>query len=162
MNKEESKVSPRVFDTYIAMVENSIDSKAWQTIWADVDGVKTDVTQGGIKSCAFFVSSILKNFDFIKKTHATVGSTKKDLKESGWVNLAKPKAGAIVVYEPVVFDDGENNEHIAICISATEAVSNSYTKRVPVLHNIEMVYNDKPRKITDILYSDSINTKGVK
>lgn len=162
MSKEEIKVVPKVFDTYIAMVENSVGSKAWQTIWADVDGVKTDVTQGGVKSCAFFVSSILKNFDFIRKTHATVASTKKDLKESGWINIPKPKAGAIVVYEPIVFDDGESNEHIAICVSATEAVSNSYAKRVPVMHNIEMVFDDKPRKITDILYSDSINTNGLK
>lgn len=162
MSKEEIKVVPKVFDTYISMVENSVGSKAWQTVWADVDGKKTDVTMGGVKSCAFFVSSILKNFDFIKKTHATVASTTKDLKESGWVSIESPRAGAVIVYEPVVFDDGESNEHIAICVSDTKAVSNSYTKRVPVIHDIEMVFDDKPRKITHILFNDSVNTNGVK
>ncbi len=154
MNKEAPKVTPRIFDTYLSMVKNSVGSKTWQTVWADIDGVKTDVTEGGIKSCAIFVSSILKSFDFVKKTHATVNSTIKDLKESGWVEIAKPKAGAIVVYEAIEFDDGQSNEHIAICVDDTKAVSNSYTEKVPVIHDIEMTFGGKPRKITDILYND--------
>lgn len=157
MNSNEPKVTPRIFDTYISMVKNSVGSKAWQTVWADVDGVKTDVTLGGIKSCAFFVSSILNNFDFVKKTHATVTSTVKDLKESGWTSTKNPQAGAVVVYESIMFDDGEGNEHIAICISDTKAVSNSYTKRVPVAHDIAMNLNGKPRKIIEILYKSSID-----
>lgn len=158
MDQQEIKVTPRLFDTYMSMVKNSVGAKTWQTIWADVDGVKTDVTQGGVKSCAIFVSSILKNFDFIKKTHATVGSTVKDLKESGWASTSKPKAGAIVVYEAIVFEDGEANEHISICIDSSQAVSHSYTKKVPVIHVIEMVYNASPRKITDILYNKDVLT----
>lgn len=162
MDDKDTKVAPRICDTYLSMVENSVGSKVWQNVWADVDGVKTDVTQGGIKSCAFFVSSILKNFDFIKKTHATVNSTVKDLKESGWKSIAKPKTGAVIVYEAIEFDDGQSNEHIAIFISSKQAISNSYTQKVPVIHDVEMVFDDKPRKITDILFNDSVNTKGVK
>lgn len=142
------------------MVQNSVGSKIWQTVWADIDGVKTDVTQGGIKSCAFFVSSILKNFDFIKKTHATVNSTIKDIKESGWTNIKSPKAGAVVVYEGIKFEDGEINEHIAICVSDTEAVSNSYIKKVPVIHSINMEYEGKPRKITEMLYNSELLNNG--
>lgn len=162
MNKEEVRVVPRVFDTYISMVLNSVGSKTWQTVWADVDDQKTDVTMGGVKSCAFFVSSILKNFDFIKKTHATVAGTTKDLKESGWTNISNPKTGAIVVYEAIEFEDGVSDAHIAICIDSKKAVSNSYSKRVPVLHNIEMEFNDKSRNITDILFNKAIETNGVK
>lgn len=155
MNKE-PKVTLRIFDTYISMVNNSVGSKTWQTVWADIDGVKTDVTQGGVLSCAVFVSSILKNFDWVKKTHATVSSTVKDLEESGWTSIDSPKAGAVVVYEGVEFDDGEINEHIAICVSDTEAISNSYIKKVPVKHNIDMEYEGKTRKIADILYNSKL------
>jgi len=154
MNKEAPIVTPRIFDTYLSMVKNSVGSKTWQTVWADIDGVKTDVTEGGIKSCAYFVSGILKNFDFVKKTHATVNSTIKDLKESGWEMISNPKAGAIVVYEAIEFDDGQSNEHIAICIDDTKAVSNSYTEKIPVIHDIEMSFDNNPRKITHILYNE--------
>lgn len=156
MSSNEPKVTPRIFDTYISMVHNSIGSRTWQTVWADIDGVKTDVTEGGVKSCAFFVSSILKNFDFIKKTHATVGSTVKDLKESGWTSIGSPKSGAVVVYEGVEFDDGQSNEHIVICVSDTEAVSNSYIKKVPVIHAIDMEFNGNNRNITEILYNSKL------
>lgn len=156
MNKEAPIVTPRIFDTYLSMVKNSVGSKTWQTVWADIDGVKTDVTEGGIKSCAYFVSSILKNFDFIKKTHATVGSTVKDLKESGWTSIESPKAGAVVVYEGVEFNDGEVDKHIAICASDTEAISNSYIKKVPVIHSVEMEFNGNKRKILQILYNSKL------
>lgn len=156
MSSNEPKVAPRTFDTYLSMVKNSIDSRTWQTVWVDIDGVKTDATEGGIKSCAFFVSSILKNFDFIKKTHATVGSTVKDLKESGWTSIESPKVGAVVVYEGVQFNDGEVDEHIAICASDTEAVSNSYIKKVPVIHSVEMEFNGNKRNILQILYNSKL------
>jgi hypothetical protein len=162
MNKGEIKVTPRLFDTYISMVLNSVGSKTWQTVWADVDGQKTDVTMGGVKSCAFYVSSILQNFDLVARTHATVTGTVKDLKESGWINISKPKTGAIVVYEAVEFDDGESNAHIAICVDSKQAVSNSYVEKVPVIHNIETVFDGKKRKITDILYNSEKLINGVK
>lgn len=162
MSKEEIKVVPRIFDTYISMVINSVGSKAWQTVWADVDGKKTDVTMCGVKSCAFYVSSILKNFDMVTRTHATVSATVKDLRESGWISISNPKAGAIIVYEPVVFDDGESNEHIAICIDSKQAVSNSYSKKVPVIHSIETIFDGKHRKITEILYNSTKLINGVK
>lgn len=150
------QVSKRVFDTYLSMVANSVGAKVWQTVWADIDGVKNDVTEEGILSCAFFVSSVLKNFDYIKSVHATVNSTVKDLSEFGWVSIEHPQAGAVVVYEPVTFDDGSHDEHIGICVSSTEVVSNSYIERAPVRHNLEMMFQGKPRKITHLLYKPGV------
>ena len=46
MNKDEIKVTPRVFDTYISMVINSVGSNAWQTVWADVNGKKNRCDDG--------------------------------------------------------------------------------------------------------------------
>ena len=75
------------------------------------------------------------------------------------VSIESPRAGAVIVYEPVVFDDGQSNEHIAICVSDTEAISNSYIKKVPVIHAIDMEFNGKPRKIIEILYNAKLLRK---
>ena len=78
------KVILLIFETYLAVVRNSVRSKLFQNFYAKVNGKKTDIMRNGELSCAFYVSSVLALPKFIKEVHTTVDSTVKDLKESVW------------------------------------------------------------------------------
>ncbi|MFA5230741.1 MAG: hypothetical protein WC422_05320 [Candidatus Paceibacterota bacterium] len=81
MKKQQTKIL--TFETYLTMINNSVNCKIFQNLFAKVDNKTIDVLNGGELSCAMFVSSILYLFKFINNTHATVVSTIKDLKDSG-------------------------------------------------------------------------------
>ncbi len=128
------KIVVRVFETYLAVVENSIGSKSFQTLIATVDGKQMDLMQGGEFSCAFFVSSILKLFGLAKEVQATVSSTIADLEMSGWKTVKIPKKGDILVWEEKQFDD-EAHRHIGFYMGDDMAISNSFKRKVPVKHH---------------------------
>ena len=46
---------PLVFDTYVAVINNSVGSKLFQTYYVSAGKKKVDVMRGGELSCAFFV-----------------------------------------------------------------------------------------------------------
>ena len=93
------KIEPILFETYLATIKNSIGSKMFRQIYAKVNGKKKDITKNGELSCAYYTSSLLSIFKLIKDVHATVSGTIKDLEEFGWVEVNKPKIGAILVWE---------------------------------------------------------------
>ncbi|MFZ2072554.1 MAG: hypothetical protein WAV10_02665, partial [Minisyncoccia bacterium] len=61
-----------VFDTYLAVIENSIGSKMFKNLYIEENGMKRDAMQDGWLSCAFHVSTILYMFKFIEGIHGTV------------------------------------------------------------------------------------------
>jgi len=85
------EVNPLFFDSYLSFVEKSVGSKMFQTLWAEVDGKKKDITQRGKLSCATFVSFVLLSFGLIKEKHATVNGTVRDMENSGWRKIRKPR-----------------------------------------------------------------------
>jgi len=128
------KIIPLFRENYLAMVEKSVGARMFRNLFAEVSGKKQDITENGILSCAYFVSSILVIFDLIKKIHATVGGTVKDMKKCGWKEIKRPRKGSVLVWEAKDFD-GEHHQHIGFFIGDKQAVSNSYRKRVPVIHH---------------------------
>lgn len=144
-------VKKLVHESYLSMVESSLGSTVWQHYYAEIDGERQDIMDGGSNACAWFVSGILIMHGLIKASHATVSSTVKDLKESGWVVIDQPKAGAIIVYEAQKFEDGSTHTHMAISVGDEQAVSTSYTKAVPIKHDWR--YRDhEERTVTEILW----------
>lgn len=142
-----------IFDTYIAVVRNSVGSKLFRNFYANVNGRKTDVMRNGELSCAFHVSSILALFGLIKRIHGTVDSTVKNLKRFGWKPIARPKIGSVLVWEEKDFGKGDVHKHLGFFIGAKRAISNSRKVRSPIEHSWNF---DGKRRITMILWNPNI------
>ena len=123
------KVKPLLAETYLAVIENSVSSKTWQHLYAIINGQKTDIMRNGDLSCAFFVSSILTQFNLIEKIHGTVAGTIFDLEKSGWQKLKKIptaiKPGSVLVWEAKIGKTGESHKHIGFYLGNDQTVSNS-------------------------------------
>jgi len=126
---------PLVFDTYVAVINNSVGSKLFQTYYVSAGKKKVDVMRGGELSCAFFVSSILVLFNLAGKVHGTVKSAEKDLEKSGWKRIKTPKVGSVVVWEAIPDKRGELHSHIGFYVGSNRAISNSSKKKYPVKHH---------------------------
>lgn len=140
------------------MIKNSVGCNLFRNFYAKVGKKKVDITQDGVLSCAFFVSSILFLFKLIKKPHTTVNKTVKDLKQSGWKQIRKPKIGSILVWETLKFDGGDIHKHIGFYICNQKAISNSFKKRRPVIHHWTFgIKKGKPnREIEAIFWNDKL------
>lgn len=123
-------------DNYLVMIKSSIGVKLWQTLYAEIDGKRVNITKNGKLSCAYFVSSLLHHFKLIDDVHATVEGTLKDLQNSGWKKTAYPKPGAIVVWEPSDDHDGTPHPHIGFFVGGGKAISNSSKLKYPTMHDI--------------------------
>ena len=106
---------------------------------------------GGL-SCAFYTSSVLSLFKFVKAVHGTVDSTAKDLVASGWRIIKKPKLGSVLVWEAMDFG-GEVHKHIGFYIGNDKAISNSDKLGTPVEHHL--TFHNK-RKIEIILWNSKL------
>jgi len=145
------KITPRQFDTYLSMIENSVGSYMFKNLWVDIDGVKKDATEDGWLSCAFFVSSILYLAKYIKSVHGTVSSTVKDLEESGWQEIKEPVVGSVVVWKD---EQGTNgHSHIGFYVGDGLAVSNDSNKKYPIKYDWK--FKGK-RDIDKILWNPNI------
>lgn len=151
MKKDQPKIVRRVFDTYIAVIENSVGSYLFKNLYADVNGEKKDVLKDGWLSCAFFVSAILHMFGFIDSIHGTVESTVKDLKKNGWKKIAQPKIGSVIVWGPGKTANGHS--HTGFYIGKSQAISNDSWKKHPVEHDWK--YGGK-RKVKELLWKSEI------
>ncbi len=135
MNKPKIKI--HFFETYLAVIRNSVGSNIFRNFYLELDGVKMDATKNGVVSCAFFVSSILNMFShlkLIKEPHLTVKSTVKDLLKSGWKEISKPRPGAVLVWEEKE-SHGGRNRHIGFYIGDGRAVSNDPDAGMPDMHH---------------------------
>jgi hypothetical protein len=133
-------VKPLNFETYITAVKNSVGSKIFKNVFAEVDGEKKDITENGNLSCAFFVSGILIMFKMIGEIHATVNGTIRDLQNSGWVELpldSEPKIGSVIVWEASDFGDGKMHKHLGFFVGNGKAISNNYKEGAPAEHNLK-------------------------
>jgi len=133
-------------DNYLVAVKNSVGSHMFRNLYAEVDGVRKDIVEGGELSCALFVSSLLKIFDLIGGVHSTVSGTEADILHSGWEKTTEPTPGDILVWEAQ--KEGEDSHaHIGFFVGDNKAVSNSFKERMIAEH--DWTY-DGQRKITAI------------
>jgi hypothetical protein len=137
------------FDTYLAMIQNSVGSKMFRAVYALIDKKKINIIENGRVACALYVSSLLVINKLIGEIHATVDSTIIALEKAGWEKISKPRIGCIIVWEKVDFGKNDLHKHIGFYIGNQEAISNSSKKGYPVKHNV--TFNDK-RKIELLLW----------
>lgn len=124
-----------VKETYLAMIENSIDSSMFKTFYAQVNGKKSDIMRNGNLSCALYVSAVLKLFDLIKKVHGTVKGTVHDMEKHGWKKVKLPQKGDVIVWEAMQDEQRETHTHIGFALGNAKAISNSSKSRVPKKHH---------------------------
>jgi hypothetical protein len=148
-------VIPILLDTYLSVIENSPGTKMFRNLFANIDGKRTDITQNGELSCAFFVTSVLLMFKLIKEPHATVSGTVKDLKDSGWTEIESPKIGSILIWEERDLGTESFHKHVGFYVGDGKAVSNDYKSGVPEKHDWN--YND--RKVELILWNSKLNSE---
>ena len=121
-------------DSYESVIKNSVAAKTFQDIWAEINGRKINITKNGELSCAVFVSMILRAFGLIEEMHATVNGLIKDIENSGWLKISKPKIGSILLWEEIRFNDGPH-KHIGFYVGKKTAISNSLKLKTPAKHH---------------------------
>lgn len=140
--------------TYLKMIENSIGTKIFNSIFAEVEGQEKDLLNDGEFSCAVFVSGILLLNQMLEKGRSTVDSLEKDLEESDSFEEIKsdPQPGDILFWEKVRYEDGSENRHVGFTLSNTEAVSTDYVPKQVIKHpiNKEIENSGETRKIEKI------------
>lgn len=137
---EKEEASPlAVLETFLAVVEGSVGTHQYRTLFVNKNGKLDDVIGNGDLACAFFVSSVLHMFNLIDNgVHTTVVFTTEDMLDSGWKMTDKPVPGAVVVWASKLSDtDGKTHRHIGICLDAEYAVSTDPKVRAPVKHGIK-------------------------
>jgi hypothetical protein len=145
-------IVPEYFRTYLAFIRNGVGSRMFRTDYCRVNGRVTDVTDGGRVSCGLHVSATLKMFDLIKGLHVTVGGTLRDMQANGWQRIARPRVGAVVLWEPLDHG-GSINSHIGFLVAPKTAVSNSSALREIAEH--DWTYGregGKPKRKIEAIY----------
>ncbi len=132
---------------YLAMIKASRNSKMFRHFYVLNQGKKKDILKNGELSCARYVSCILKIFDLISETHATVSSTVKDMINNGWKETKKLKPGNVLVWEAIKYPNGQLHCHNGFYLGKDKVISHSSKKGVPIIHHY--TYNNK-RKIIRI------------
>lgn len=149
----------------LAILDNILhggDNYTFRNLYArDENGKEYDILEDGKNGCGVFISWILLTLELIKRPHSTIQGTEKDLIESGWFEIDKPRPGAILLWEekkgihsflggaPVL------HRHIGFYIGGDQAVSNdSLGTGFPWQHHY--TYNDT-RKIEKIYWHSSLD-----
>lgn len=147
------QLKPLVRESYLAAIRNAIGSRMFRNYYVEIDGKTTDIAKDGELSCAIFASAVLTLSGLIKGPHATVTSTVRDLKESGWLPVSEPQTGAVLVWKPSDLGGSEPHGHIGFYMGDDRAISNSTTQGVPVGHH--WTYEGS-REIAEILWNPAL------
>jgi hypothetical protein len=133
------KITPLLFDNYLAVVNGAPGSRMFRKFYALVDGKKKEVSENGNLSCGWFASFILKYFGLIREPHMTVDGTLRDMEDSGWKKIRQPKIGCVIVWG--VQDNKQSkaysfgHRHIGFYVGGGKAISNLSSKGIPGRHH---------------------------
>lgn len=142
------------YQNYLKTIKTSEGSKMFRNFYVLNDGKKRDILENGKLSCARYVSSILKLFDLISETHATVNGTTKDMLKNEWKPTKKLIPGNILIWEEKEGCDGALHQHLGFYLGTNKAISHRDEKCLPVIHHYTYGKNKKgepKRKIIQIL-----------
>lgn len=148
----EPKVEKMRFETYLAIINNSVGTKMFSEGYARIDGRVTNILNNGEVACAFYVTAILSMFDakLIVHTHTTMSATLADLERSGWQKVDRPESGDIIIWGPKLQPDtdGLNHDHIGFYVGNERAVTNDFRRGERqaggVPREIDWLYRDHP------------------
>lgn len=134
---EHSKPELALFQSYVAMIQNSVGARIYKNLYFRINGDVIDVLEDGDLSCAMFVSTLLHTFGLIKELHTTVNGTIEDLLQNGWTNIDEPRKGAVVLWGFKKKDDGTQGKHrhVGFYIDEQTCISNDSDSRVVWTHH---------------------------
>lgn len=118
----------------------------FKNFYIEKNGKSEDILNNGKLSCAYFVSTILKQFNLIEEVHTTIEGTLDGMMQTkDWieVNMTDIQAGDIIIWEK----NGKHS-HMGFALGKEQAISNSSSKCHPVKHHIDF---DEKRQI-QIIY----------
>lgn len=148
-NYQMSKFKILNYQNYLETIKASRGSKMFRRFYVLEDGKKKDILKNGKLSCARYVSSILKLFDLISETHATVNGAMKDMFRNSWKPTKKLIPGNVLVWEEKTTSSGEVHSHIGFYLGDNKAISHRNEKCLPVIHHY--TYGRDKRRIVKIL-----------
>lgn len=143
-----SKFKILTYQNYLSTIKASQNSKMFRHFYVLDDNKPKDILKNGQHSCSRYVSSILKLFDLISETHATIDGAIEDMLNNGWKPTKKLIPGNILIWEKQITSSGEIHSHFGFYLGKNKAISHRDEKRMPVIHHY--TYNQK-RKIIQIL-----------
>jgi hypothetical protein len=140
----EPKLERLKFETYQAMVRNSIGSAMFKNFYLkDADGKELDAMDNGDNSCAFYVSAVLTIMGKVKGIHGTINSTLEDMRESGWQEAETMASGDVLVWEAMEFPNG-SFQHVGFYLGKDKAISASATQGVIAEHDVNFGEANRP------------------
>lgn len=122
-------------ESLIKMIENSVGSNLFRTLYAERDGEQVDILENGDVSCANFVSTVLHRFQLITLPHATVTGLIRRLELEQWIKVETPEPGDVIIWEAIAQASEELHLHCGFYLGNEMAVSNDYRTGVPVRHH---------------------------
>ncbi|MEX0869944.1 MAG: hypothetical protein WDZ39_00770 [Candidatus Spechtbacterales bacterium] len=151
------KIEFNLYDTYIAAIKNSVGTEMFSEMYLNIDGEVKEVSENGRWACATYVSSVLTMFNLLKERHATMEGLMRGMNESGWYEISEPRDGAIIWWD--VTPESEGHEHAGFYVGDNKAISNSWLKKVPVVHNWRSGTTDgePSRPVKSIWWHDKLN-----
>lgn len=93
-------VEPLLLETYLAMIDASVGTPLFRTFMAKVNGKRTNIVREGRVSCSFYTASILKLFNLVQEVQVTINRLKRDMRDSGWYEIPRPRVGCVVFWLP--------------------------------------------------------------
>lgn len=121
------------------MIQSSIGSSLWKHLYITKDdGTSKDILQNGNVSCAYYVSSLLKQFNLSPATYANVNSLHQSLLNYGWEEISrKGSTEDIPLGSLIIWDEKQGTEkkdmygnivaahsHIGFYVGEDQAISN--------------------------------------
>lgn len=138
MAPKKDKVEHLIYESYLAAIQNSIGSKMFRQYFVRAEGKKIEVLRNGDLACAFYVTSLLRIFGLIDRTHTTLVGSEASMLKAGWFHVKSPKIGAILVWGPKTSKkSGETHKHIGFYIGHQKAISNNSKRGMPYIHKYE-------------------------
>jgi len=147
-NMRKSKFKILTYQNYLSVIKASQGSKMFRNFYVLNNDKKRDILKNGQFSCARYVSSILKLFDLISETHATIDGTIEDMLNNNWRPTKKLIPGNVLLWEEKIQVNGKAHQHIGFYLDKDKAISHRHEKKTPIIHHY--TYNQK-RKIIKIL-----------
>jgi hypothetical protein len=140
----DNNLEKQIYKTYLQMVKNSEGCRLFNSLYVkELDtGKEYDIYDDGVLSGAFYVSSVLTLLGLMDKPHSTTDTIKKIFedkkdKDWGWEIVSKNdlKAGDVIFWEEIIFDDGTKSDQVGFYIDDTKAYSTGATERCVIKHH---------------------------
>jgi len=142
-----------LFPSYLKMIKNSVGSRVFRNLFYIIKGKGEDALQNGNLSCAYFVSTILRQFDLIKEWRTSVDGLTEEMERCGWKKISKPRKGAVIVWDKIYFSHSEGwHGHIGFYIGGGWTISTSSLRRTPAYRYWQAYGNSKKRRKIIAIY----------